>query len=264
MARAKKNETALTLEEKLDQALVPDWEWPYKLPNGWCWAKQGNVSQFVNGRAYKQSELLEDSTLTPVLRVGNLFTNSSWYYSDLTLDEDKYIDNNDLIYAWSASFGPFIWQGGKAIYHYHIWKVQLANEINKKYFYFWLLNDTERLKTRGHGTGLIHVTKEMMEQAPIPIPPMHEQQRIVDRVESLFAKLDEAKEKVQATLDSFETRKAAILHKAFTGELTAKWRKKHGVTMTDWENTTLSKIVSGFKYGTSEKRKQKERQSDIA
>lgn len=253
MAQVKKNETALTLEEKLDRALVPDWEWPYKLPKGWCWAKQGYVSQFINGRAYKQSELLDDSALTPVLRVGNLFTNSSWYYSDLILDEDKYINNNDLIYAWSASFGPFIWQGGKVIYHYHIWKVQLANEINKKYFYFWLLNDTERLKTRGHGTGMIHVTKEMMEQAPVPIPPMHEQQRIVDRIESLFAKLDEAKEKAQATLDSFEARKAAILHKAFTGELTASWRIANGIDTDSWETETIDSLCHSLKYGTSKK-----------
>ena len=76
---------------------------------------------------------------------------------------------------------------------------------------------------------------------------------IVDRIESLFAKLDESKQKAQDALDSFEIRKAAILHKAFTGELTAQWRKEHGVGMESWDNTTLSKIVIGFKYGTSEK-----------
>ena len=38
MARGKKKENALTQEEKLAQALVPDWEWPYKLPENWCWS----------------------------------------------------------------------------------------------------------------------------------------------------------------------------------------------------------------------------------
>ena len=72
---------------------------------------------------------------------------------------------------------------------------------------------------------------------------MSEQQRIVDRIESLFAKLDEAKQKAQDALDSFETRKAAILHKAFTGELTAQWRKEHGVGMESWKKKALGDIT---------------------
>ena len=248
MARGKKKET-LTTEERLQAALVPENEQPYKVPGNWCWLTQNSIATFLNGRAYKQDELLEDSTNTPVLRVGNLFTNSSWYYSNLELDSDKYIDNGDLIYAWSASFGPFIWDGNRVIYHYHIWKVLLSSAIRKKYMYFWLLYDTERLKQGGHGTGMIHVTKAMMEAAPIPLPSIYEQQRIVDRIESLFAKLDEAKQKAQDALDSFETRKAAILHKAFTGELTAQWRKEHGVGMESWETHKLVEcfeIVSGI------------------
>jgi type I restriction enzyme S subunit len=71
---------------------------------------------------------------------------------------------------------------------------------------------------------------------PFPLPPtIKEQQRIVNRIESMFAKLDEAKEKAQNVVDSFETRKAAILHQAFTGNLTAKWRKENGISDDSWE-----------------------------
>lgn len=66
-----------------------------------------------------------------------------------------------------------------------------------------------------------------MKNYPIPVAPVAEQQRIVDRIESIFAKLDEAKEKAQAVVDGFEVRKAAILYKAFSGELTKQWRKEH-------------------------------------
>lgn len=242
MARRTTKKKDLTPEEKLAQALVPVAEWPYEVPENWCWSFQGKVSTFYNGRAYKQTELLKDSSKTPVLRVGNLFTNSSWYYSNLQLEENKYIDNNDLIYAWSASFGPFIWDGGRVIYHYHIWKVTTTSALVKEYYYYWLLNDTERLKYQGHGTGMIHVTKEMMEKSIVPLPPLPEQQRIVARIESLFAKLDEAKEKAQAVVDGFEERKAAILHQAFTGELTKEWRKERGIN-NQWEECTLITLL---------------------
>lgn len=86
----------------------------------------------INGRAYKQEELLSHGRY-PVLRVGNFFSNDSWYYSDLNLEEDKYCDNGDLLYAWSASFGPKIWNGGKVIYHYHIWKVIVGEAYDKEF-----------------------------------------------------------------------------------------------------------------------------------
>ena len=95
----------------------------YHLPSGWASAHLSDLTQVLNGRAYKKNELLPEGT--PVLRVGNLFTSNQWYYSDLDLNEDKYCEEGDLIYAWSASFGPFIWRGPKVIYHYHI-----CNSVN--------------------------------------------------------------------------------------------------------------------------------------
>ena len=120
-----------------------------------------------------------------------------------------------------------------------------------KYFYFWSLQLD--LYDYTNATTVPAIRKSDLEGIEIPLPPLAEQQRIVERIETLFAKLDEAKEKLQNTLDTFETRKAAILHKAFIGELTANWRKQHGLTMDSWEEKLLKDIVNGFKYGTSEK-----------
>lgn len=125
------DEPASVLLEK--EGLKESNEIPHQIPNSWSWIVLGSGVKFINGRAYKKSELLNDSSLTPILRVGNLFTNSSYYYSDLKLDSNKYIDNGDLIYAWSASFGPQIWNGGHVIYHYHIWKV-IPKQIIEKQF----------------------------------------------------------------------------------------------------------------------------------
>ena len=130
---------------------------------------------------------MKDSNLTPVLRVGNLFTNSSWYYSDLKLDEDKYIDNGDLIYAWSASFGPRIWNGGHVIYHYHIWKTVIKKSIDKKFLYYFLSDPHNVLgETKLHGSTMKHVTKTNMEKLPFPLPPLEEQKRIVAKIEKIM------------------------------------------------------------------------------
>ena len=134
-------------------------EFPFILPNGWNYARLGDLVRIINGRAYKRHEMLESGT--PLLRVGNLFTSNEWYYSDLELEDDKYCDEGDLIYAWSASFGPFIWNGPKVIYHYHIWKLSFYNDkfLYKNYLYTFLQEKTQEIKASGHGISMAHMTK---------------------------------------------------------------------------------------------------------
>ena len=113
--------------------------------------KLRDVCELVNGRAYNQAELLEKEVREP--RVGNFFTNEHWYYSDLELEQKKYCHNGDLLYAWSVSFGPRIWSGGKVIFHYHIWRVVPdLSVIDQKFLYMFLLWDKEQIK-QDQGTG---------------------------------------------------------------------------------------------------------------
>ncbi|MGY5465067.1 restriction endonuclease subunit S [Citrobacter koseri] len=135
------------------------------------WMPLAEVCRFINGRAYKQEELLSKGKY-PVLRVGNFFTNQNWYYSDLELDQDKYCDKGDLLYAWSASFGPRIWEGGKSIYHYHIWKVvPNLNVICKEFLYYLLQWDTKALKdTHSTGSTMVHISKASIEKRLVPLP----------------------------------------------------------------------------------------------
>ncbi|MER8639300.1 restriction endonuclease subunit S [Mesorhizobium sp. M1365] len=162
------------------------------------------MCQFINGRAYKKEELQRDGKY-PVLRVGNFFTNDSWYYSDLELDGDKYCDNGDLLYAWSASFAPKIWNGGKVIYHYHIWKIVIdPQHIDKEYLYYFLEWDVDKIKSsEGNGSTMIHVTKGAIEQRALNLPPLSEQRRIAEVLRSVgeaFAIASEAFEQAQRTL----------------------------------------------------------------
>ena len=66
----------------------------------------------------------------------------------------------------------------------------------------------------------------------------------------MLDKLDIAKELVQSALDSFAARKATILHKAFNGELTAKWRVEHGIKLESWEKVSLGNCGQWFGGGT--------------
>lgn len=169
---------------KSEPACIDD-EIPFGIPESWEWVRMGSVLTFVNGRAYKKSELLESGKY-PVLRVGNLFTNSTWYYSDLELPKEKYCHSGDLLYAWSASFGPTIWNGGTCIFHYHIWNVLHSKELYRRYLYWFLMNDVSRVKSATTGSTMIHVSMVHMIPRLIAIPPFAEQKRIVEKVDQIM------------------------------------------------------------------------------
>ena len=178
----------------------------------------GSAGTFINGRAYKQEELLTNGKYR-VLRVGNFFTNNQWFYSDLELEEDKYCDNGDLLYAWSASFGPRIWEGKKVIYHYHIWKVIEKKGIEKG-FLFWLLEyETERIKSKqANGLGLLHITKGAIEAWLSRVPKdKKEQQKIADCLSSI----DELIKAQNQKLEALKAHKKGLMQQLFpnTNEL---------------------------------------------
>ena len=191
---------------------ISDEEAISNLPAGWVCARLGSVMNVLNGRAYKKHEMLQAGT--PLLRVGNLFTSKEWYYSDLELEPEKYIDNGDLIYAWSASFGPFIWDGGKVIYHYHIWKLDSYHKpsFDKYYLLNYLQSITASIKASGNGIAMIHMTKERMEKLVLPIAPLKEQNRIVAKVDELMALCDQLEQQTESSLTAHQTLVETLLN----------------------------------------------------
>lgn len=199
------------------------------LPTKWAATRLGAVVRVINGRAYKRQELLTSGT--PVLRVGNLFTSNEWYYSDLDLDDDKYINDGDLIYAWSASFGPFIWRGDRVIYHYHIWKLEPHSEadISREFLCLFLQSETSAIKASGHGIAMLHMTKERMEQLAINLPPLAEQRRIVAKVDELMALCDalerESAEAMAAHQTLVEVLLATLVNSTDAPDLARQWAR---------------------------------------
>lgn len=236
MARAKK-EAALTPEERLQAALVPDWEWPYKLPENWCWVYAPHIFDIEYGKGLPTKQLSD--TGYPVFGANGQIG----FYSEYMYKEPQ---------ALMSCRGAYSGTMNKSLPYSYVTSNSLIISSPRGlmgtdciYYLFSALNVSELIS----GTAQPQVTVQAFDGFPIPLSPLAEQQRIVDRIESLFAKLDEAKEKAQAVVDSFETRKVAILHKAFTGELTAKWREEHGVRMESWKTRELAEcfeIVSGI------------------
>ena len=227
----KNNKTELTIEEKLNQALIPIAEQPYEIPENWCWTYLNDVAEIITGGTPSKKHLEYYGGNFPFFKPADLDNGrhvfvASEYLSNEGKKVSRIIPANSTAVCCIGSIGKtgFLEVEGTT-------NQQINSAIPKfnPLFLFYFLNTDifkNQLLEKSCATTISIVNKSKMETCFFPLPPLAEQQRIVDLIERLFAKLDEAKEKVQTAIDSFELRKAAILHKAFTGELTRRWREE--------------------------------------
>ena len=203
----------------------------------------GTVAEYINGRAFKPDEW--EKIGKPIIRIQNL-TKSSTICNRTTKNFDKkfLIKNGDLLFSWSATLGAFIWRGEDAWLNQHIFKIIPNDVVEKLYLYYYLKFIIGKLQEKTHGSGMVHITLKPFKETEIPLPPIDEQKRIVAIIESLFEKLNAAKSIVQKILDGYELRCAAILHKAFTGELTKNFRADSGLTLDDWQEKKLGEVLN--------------------
>lgn len=261
---AKKKQIELTIEEKLQNALVSKEEQPYKIPNNWCWTYFKDIFYIENGYAFKKIDYKKEGI--PLVRISNIENgivniNECIYVNKLEKNEEKYvIEKGDLLIALSGAT-----TGKNGVYYLdeiaylnqRIGNIKIKNKekVLNEYRNYYIALKNEDILNLAYGGAQPNISPKVIEFISIPLPPIKEQQRIVNRIEFLFAKLDRAKELIENTLAQFEQNKMAILHKAFTGELTAKWRKENNIDLSSWQEKTIDELCTSLKYGTSKKSK---------
>lgn len=255
---AKKKQIELTIEEKLQNALVSKEEQPYKIPNNWCWTYFKDIFYIENGYAFKKIDYKKEGI--PLVRISNIENgivniNECIYVNKLEKNEEKYvIEKGDLLIALSGAT-----TGKNGVYYLdeiaylnqRIGNIKIKNKekVLNEYRNYYIALKNEDILNLAYGGAQPNISPKVIEFISIPLPPINEQQRIVNRIESLFVKLDRAKELIENTLAQFEQNKMAILHKAFTGELTVKWRKENNINEKNFFNKVklknVIKLISG-------------------
>lgn len=253
-----KKKTALTIEERLQQALVPAKEQPYEVPENWVWVRLGAFAETISkGTTPKGGSAAYVDEGVNFLRVENLTSDGYISHSKITHITEEMHENylkrsilkaNDLLISIAGSLGksaivrecdlPI--NTNQAIAFVRLFADKIDVNYIRNTIESPLINSVLTKQTKV--TSIPNLTLEIIKDCPIPLPPLSEQQRIVERIEELFTKLDEAKERLQEVADSFAVRKAAILHKAFTGELTKQWRRENGVSDESWEEKKLGEV----------------------
>ena len=184
------DEPAIELLKRINPDFTPCDNGHYtQLPKGWTTIKVGDVAIYTNGRAFKPEDWMHEGL--PIIRIQNLNDNSASYNRTPKTYESKYlIHNGDLLFAWAASLGTYIWNGGKAWLNQHIFKVDPYPFAQKQYLYHVFKAMITEFYTQSHGSGMVHITKKQFENIKLLLPPLEEQKRIVQTLEQISTKLD--------------------------------------------------------------------------
>ena len=257
MAKKKQD---LTPEERLTAALVPEEEWPYALPDGWKWVRLGALNDYKSSSITPSNN--PDDTFE-LYSVPSIVNDNPEITKGMDIGSTKQlVEKDDVLLCKINPRINRVWKVSAHTTHKCLasseWIVVRAQSFFVADYLMWFFRcpyfrDRMLSNVSGVGGSLMRAKPRYVQTYPVALPPLSEQHRLVARIESLFAKLDAAREKVQSVLDSHETRKAALLHAAFAGKLTAKWREEQGESSHAWRIEKLENLCEKITCGKTPK-----------
>ncbi|SFA46821.1 type I restriction enzyme, S subunit [Anoxybacillus pushchinoensis] len=217
-----------SLEELLEEALVPEEEQPYKAPENWVWVRLGSISRFIDyrGKTPKKTESGIRLITAKNVRMGYIQDEPKEFISEKDYDSwmTRGIPNvGDILFTTEAPLGNVAQLdiNEKIALAQRIITISPYQPLEKTFFKYCLMSPQMQalIKSNATGTTVSGIKASRLKEIEVPLAPLHEQKRIADKVERLFAKIDEAKQLIEEVKGSVELRRAAILDRAFRGEL---------------------------------------------
>lgn len=240
-----------TIEDLFEEALLPEDQHPYKIPENWSWSKLGVLVEKV------QYGYTEKATSEPVgphfLRITDLDDKINWEevpYCKISNHElEKYkLNHNDIVVARMGSVGKtqIIKNPELSVFASYLIRFINNKAINPDYLALFMKSPLYwfQISTNSKGTTRANINSEGLKKLLVPYAPINEQKRIADKVERLLSKIEEAKRLIEEAKETFEFRRVAILDKAFRGDLTKKWREENSSYL---QKSLSSKSIENIK-----------------
>jgi len=157
----------------------------------WQERSLGSLATYLNGYAFKPRHWGTEGL--PIVRIRELL--------DASVEPDRYpgnaadafkIDDGDLIFSWSATLAALIWKRGPALLNQHLFKVSPAADVDRDFLGHLLNAHLDALAARSHGTTMKHITRRDLASYSVLLPPLGEQQRIAEILNSVDTAIETA------------------------------------------------------------------------
>ena len=236
---SKNKKVEMSLEEKLEKALVPVEEQAYKIPDNWVWTRLGDIYNLFTGNSIPESE---KSTKYISLLEGYKYiaTKDVAYNGEINYENGLIIPYNEKKFKIAKVNSSLLCiEGGSAgrkvgivdrdvCFGNKLCCFESNSNLESKIIYYYIKSENFLSLFRENMNGLIGgVSLNNLKKIDFPLPPLNEQKRIVEKLDFLFDKTKKAKEIIEEIKIDIENRKISILDRAFKGVLTSKWRNEN-------------------------------------
>jgi type I restriction enzyme S subunit len=206
---------------------------------GWREVALGDLVKVQGGFAYKSADWVESGM--PVIRIGNVsnlgidLTTSAFVEFGKAQSEERYgaKKGDVLLNMTGATLGAVGAYMSEAVVRINQRVGRLDIADNKALLSTYLLRLMQSPHTQkmmldiSKGAAQPNIAPKDVHSLSVLIPPLAEQERIVEILEEQFSKLDKALEVANQLEARIASERRSLLHAAFTGELTSQWRKTH-------------------------------------
>lgn len=243
-----KKKKEISLEEKMEQALVPADEQPYEVPENWCWCHISDIADVVTGSTPSKKKAEYYGGEFPFFKPADLDAEDKVYEATEYLsDEGKAVSRNIPELSTAVCCIGSIGKSGLLLREGTTNQQinSIIAKINPYYMYYYTKTDpfVYQLWSKSTSTTISMVNKSNTETVFVPLAPEDEQKRIVEAIEGMFAKLDEAKEIAEEIVEESLGYRASIYHAAFNGDLSKAWRKKNNISDDTWNIKRFDEVA---------------------
>ena len=211
-----------------------------ELPSNWKTVGLLDISMLVRGVTYTKndaSEVAFDGS-TPVLRANNI-QDRKFVLSDLVyvpnslVSEAQQISIGDVVVATSSGSINVVGKAAQARVDMQAGfgafcaLLRPCSEVNAKYFGHYFSTDAYRMSVSAmaRGVNINNLKKDHFEKLVLPLAPLNEQKRIADKLDSILARVDACRERLDRIPVILKRFRQAVLAAATSGKLTENWRQ---------------------------------------
>ena len=200
-------------------------ELPFEIPSKWVWCNLGMLFSHNTGKALNASKT-DGVSLTYI-------TTSNVYWNSFELDNLKImpftdseiekctVKKGDLLVCEGGDIGrAAIWQFENEIrIQNHLHRLRPYDRIYTKFYYYIMYLYKANGRINGNGIGLQGLSSNALHNIIVPVPPVEEQKRIVDNIDSVLSLIEQIESHKQSLSSQIDNIKSKILDLAIHGKL---------------------------------------------
>lgn len=197
--------------------------------SSWERVRAGEIASLVNGFAFR-SEWFSDQEGTPILRIRDIVAGEpgTFYRGPVCDPKMTYVENGQIAIGMDGDFNSRLWNGGRALLNQRVCTLKADERFySQKFLSYVLPGYLETINAHTSSVTVKHLSSRTVLDIPLPLPPLSEQRRIVEKIETLFARLDHGEAALRKVQELLLQYRQSVLKAAAMGQLTADWRSEN-------------------------------------